>query len=310
MLGFARGGKYEVVSTDLNRLIAHNTGMFGRTHKEIGIDCRLHPALWPVEVDRGQMEQMLLNLYVNAWQAMPEGGRLFITTSNVHREDPPFDGSEAAPGRYVKITVADSGTGMDESTRQRIFEPFFTTKPKGRGTGLGLSSVYGIVRHHGGLIEVHSEKGSGSTFEIFLPASDRPVPAEIVVPVQIIKGTETVLMVDDEEMVLNVGQAMLEKLGYRVFCASSGQEALTCFERHGEQIDLTILDMVLPDMSGGEIFDRLKARRPDLRVLLASGYSVDEQAREVLARGGSGFIQKPFSLEVLSRKLREVLGGG
>jgi PAS domain S-box-containing protein len=308
LLGFARGGKYEVTSTDLNLLIEHNTRMFGRTHKEIQIHCRLSPDLWPVEVDRGQMEQMLLNLYVNAWQAMPDGGQLIVTTGNVANSDRGFEGPGARPGRLVKVSVTDTGIGMDDATRQRIFEPFFTTKPMGRGTGLGLSSVYGIVHHHGGLIEVASQKGVGTTFDVYLPASDQAVAHERPAQTALLKGSETVLLVDDEEMIVSVGSAMLEKLGYRAITARSGAEALALFAQQASLIDLVILDMVLPDMNGGEIFDRLRAQHTSLRVLLASGYSVDGQAREVLARGGSGFIQKPFSIEALSQKLREVLG--
>ena len=211
------------------------------------------------------------------------------------------------PGRYIKISVTDTGVGMDKATQQRIFEPFFSTKERGRGTGLGLASVYGIIKNHGGFINVYSEKGEGTTFNIYFPVSGKEVVEETEQDEKILKGSETVLFVDDEEMVMEVGVKMLEALGYRVLVARTGLEALDQYEKHKEKIDLVILDMVMPDMSGGKVFDTLKEQEPDIKVLLSSGYSLNGQASKILQRGCSGFIQKPFNMESLSLKIREAL---
>ena len=208
-----------------------------------------------------------------------------------------------SPGRFVRVAVTDNGVGMDRGTMDRIFEPFFTTREMGRGTGLGLASAYGIIKNHGGLINVYSEKGEGSTFSIYLPASSRPVEAQAASVRTIAKGQGRILLVDDEEMILEVGAAMLKKLGYSVQTAGSGEEALQFYQAHGETIDLVILDMVMPGMGGGEVFDRLKAVDPAIKVLLSSGYSINGKASEIIDRGCAGFIQKPFNLAQLSEKV-------
>ncbi|MBI9085667.1 MAG: PAS domain S-box protein [Desulfobacterales bacterium] len=310
LLGFARGGRYEVKSTDLNELIKVQNRMFGRTRKEITIRGKYEKGLWPVEVDRGQFRQMLLNFYVNAWHAMPGGGNLFVYTENValSAHDALMHG--AAAGRYAKIIITDTGVGMDRETQQRIFEPFFTTREMGRGTGLGLASAYGIIKNHKGFITVYSEKGGGTTFNIYLPASMKNVvddPAESSVAT---RGHGQLLLVDDETMILDVARQMLERLGYEVVTAASGDEALAVYAEKGKGIDLVILDMIMPEMGGSETFDRLKAMDAGVRVLLSSGYSVDGQASEILDRGCMGFIQKPFNLEQLSKKIHEALKGG
>jgi CheY-like chemotaxis protein len=286
--------------------------MFGRTKKEIRIHEKYHDDLWTVEVDQGQIRQALLNLFVNAWQAMPDGGDLYIQTDNLILDAKYCRPFEAASGRYAKVSVTDTGVGMDAATREKIFDPFFTTKDMAQGSGLGLASVYGIIKNHGGLIDVSAEKGEGTTFHISLPASEKPAMIEDPRPkrreVQCGKGT--VLLVDDEDMILEVGQAMLETLGYRVLIADSGQAALDLYENQRKEIDLVILDMIMPGMGGGEAFDRLKTLGGNAPILLSSGYSINGQAKDILDRGCSGFIQKPFSLNVLSRKLREVLNDG
>jgi two-component system cell cycle sensor histidine kinase/response regulator CckA len=308
LLGFARGGKYEVKPTDLNVLIEKHSEMFGRTKKEIRMHKKYQQAIWPVEVDRGQLEQVLLNLYVNAWQAMPGGGDLYIETSNVVLDKDyakPFD---VKPGNYVEISVNDTGVGMGETTQQRIFDPFFTTKEMGRGTGLGLASAYGIIKNHGGIITVYSEQGKGTTFNIYLPASGKKVAIEKKKPAEaILKGSGTVLFVDDEDVVIYVGKKMLKEIGYKVLPAVSGKEAVEVYEEHKDEIDLVILDVIMPGMSGGEVYDRIKEINPDIKVLLSSGYSVEGRATEILERGCNGFIQKPFDIEVLSHKIRETL---
>jgi PAS domain S-box-containing protein len=308
LLGFARGGKYEAKPTDLNELIEQSCQMFGRTQKEIEIHTKYQKEIWPVEVDRAQIEQVLLNLYVNAWQAMPHGGNLYVETSHAEMDENRAEPFEIEPGHYVRISVTDTGTGMDKATQQRIFDPFFTTKEMGRGTGLGLASAYGIIKNHGGIINVYSEKGKGSTFNIYLPASEKGVAVAVSQPVEeILKGTGTVLLVDDENMVLGVGKEMLERIGYRVLLATGGREAVEIHRRHKDDVDLVILDMIMPDMGGGETFDRMREDNPNVKVLLSSGYSINGQATEILQRGCDGFIQKPFHLKELSGKIREIL---
>ena len=309
LLGFARGGKYEVKPTDINELIKKSSRMFGRTKKEIRIHRKYQKDVWTVEADQGQIEQVLMNLYVNAWQAMPGGGELYLQTENVTLDEDYVKPFEIEPGKYVKISVTDTGVGMDEATRKRIFDPFFTTKEMGRGTGLGLPSTYGIIKNHSGFINVYSEKGEGSAFNIYLPASE----SELVrrqsggVSKDVRHGHETLLLVDDEEMIIKVGEELLDALGYKVLIAKGGKEAVELYEKNKDQIDMVILDMIMPDMSGGDTFDRLKEINPEIKVLLSSGYSINGQATEILERGCNGFIQKPFNMKQLSRKLREIL---
>jgi CheY-like chemotaxis protein len=308
LLGFARGGKYEVKVTDLNELVEKSSEMFGRTRKEITVGKKYQQGIWPVEVDRTQIEQVLLNLYVNDWQAMPHGGDLHVETSNVAlgaSHTKPFG---VSPGNYVKVSVNDTGIGIDNATQQKIFDPFFTTKEMGRGTGLGLSSAYGIIKNHGGIINVYSEKEKGSSFNIYLPASEKKFAArEDRLADEILKGTETILLVDDEDVVVDVGEEMLEEMGYKVLVARSGKEGVDVYTKHKEEIDLVILDMIMPDMGGGEAYDRMKEEDSDAKVILSSGYSIDGQATEILGRGCNGFIQKPFNMKDLSGKVREIV---
>jgi len=307
LLAFARGGKYEVRPTDLNKLVKKQNRMFGRTKKEITIRGKYEENLWVAEVDPGQIEQVLLNLYVNAWQSMPGGGNLYIQTENVTLDENYTSLFEVRPGKFVKISVADTGVGMDESTRQRVFDPFFTTREMGRGTGLGLASVYGIIKNHGGFIDVYSEKGKGAAFDIYLPASDKEVIEEVELLKGLLKGSGTVLLVDDEDMIIEVGIEILEQLGYKVLVAQSGRDAIDIYTNKQAHIDIIILDMIMPDMGGGETYDKLKKINPQVVVLLASGYSIDGQATDILNRGCDGFIQKPFNIKDLSFKLKELL---
>ena len=309
LLGFARGGKYEVRPTDLNDLIESTMEMFARTKKEIKVRLNLSPLLNIVQVDQGQFEQVLLNLFVNAWQAMPGGGELAVATENIvfnEREAAPYG---LAPGKYSKVSVTDTGVGMDKEIQQKIFDPFFTTKEKGVGTGLGLASVYGIILNHGGTITVHSQKGQGTTFNIYLPASDKVVVDAQKPRDQVLTGTETILLVDDEAMILEVAMDMLDTLGYTVYPAESGQSALDLYARHRDEIQLVILDMIMPGLSGQETFTRLKSIDPALKILLSSGYTLNGDAQKLLEGGCSGFIQKPFNLMQLSIKVRKILDG-
>jgi two-component system cell cycle sensor histidine kinase/response regulator CckA len=309
LLGFARMGRYEVKPTDMREILDKTAGMFGRTHKEIVIHKRYEENLLPVEADRTQMEQVFMNLFVNAWQAMPGGGTIYIGTSNmvVHGED--SRKSVMDPGAYVKISLTDTGMGMDEATKSRIFEPFFTTKEMGRGTGLGLAMVYGIVKGHDGHINVYSEKGHGTTFNIYIPASKRElIREEEKVKEELARGTETVLLVDDEKQIIEVVGEILKKLGYKVIVARTGEEAVEIYRQKKTGIDLVILDLIMPGTGGGPTYDRLREVNPDVKVILSSGYSLDGQARAVMDKGCCAFIQKPVGIRKLSGKIREVLG--
>jgi two-component system cell cycle sensor histidine kinase/response regulator CckA len=211
------------------------------------------------------------------------------------------------PGRYVRISVTDTGMGMDEKTRQRVFDPFFTTKKMGRGTGLGLASAYGIVKNHSGTITVYSEAGEGTTFNIYLPFSGQDAKKDIPLKNEIAKGTGTILLVDDEPMIIDVGKQMLEKVGYDVITAKSGREAVQIFSKHSEHIHLVILDMIMPGMDGSKTFDQLRDINPSIPVLLSSGYSLNGRANKIIKKGCNGFIQKPFPIEQLSEKIKQIL---
>ena len=306
-LGFVRGGKYQVAPTNLNDLVKRSSDMFGQTKRQIKIYTKFQKDIWTVEVDVGQIEQVLLNLYINAWQAMPGGGKLYLETQNITLDENYVRPFKVKPGPYVKISVTDTGVGMDEITKQRIFEPFFTTKEGNRGTGLGLASAYGIIKNHGGIITVYSEKGRGTTFNIYLPASEKEAIKQEKLAEGVLKGGETILFVDDEEMIIKTGKELLETLGYEVLIAKSGKEVIEIYREKNEQIDMVILDTVMPDIGGREIYHMLKKINPDIKVLLSSGYSINDEVEEMLARGCDGFIQKPFFLKELARKIREIL---
>jgi PAS domain S-box-containing protein len=310
LLGFARGGKYEVKPVDMNKLVLDSSAMFGRTKKEIRIHTKCQQSSLVVEADSGQIEQVLLNMYVNAWQAMPpEGGDIYLETKIVTLDAAYCRPHRTKPGRYVKVSITDTGAGMNEATRMQIFDPFFTTKEKSRGTGLGLASAYGIIKNHGGMIAVYSETGHGTTFNIYLPVSDRNAHPEVSPENALIKGSATILLVDDEEMIIDVGQAMLKRLGYRVMVCRGGLEAVKVIANVGNDIDLVILDMIMPGMDGGTTFDRIREIRPGMPVLLSSGYAINGQANEIMRRGCNGFIQKPYNISDLSDKVRNVLDG-
>ncbi len=308
LLGFARGGKYEVKPVDLNALVLGSSALFGRTKKEIRIHTKCQQSQAVVEADRGQIEQVLLNMYVNAWQAMPtDGGDLYLETKTVMLDAAYCRPHRTKPGRYIKVSITDTGAGMDEATRLQIFDPFFTTKEKSRGTGLGLASAYGIIKNHGGMITVYSEIGHGTTFNIYLPESVKTAHPDVSLEKELVKGAATVLLVDDEEMILDVARAILERLGYRVVVCREGIEAVKTITDRGNEIDLVILDMIMPGMDGGTTFDRIREIRPEIPVLLSSGYALNGQASEILRRGCNGFIQKPYNVSDLSDKVRSVL---
>ncbi len=310
LLGYAKKGRYEFKTIPLNRLVEETAETFGRTRKNITIRLDLSAGLSPLEADPSQMEQVLMNLLVNAADAMPGGGELFLKTANVTNGD--FDPQlyDVEPGKYVLLSVGDTGIGMSDEIKSRIFEPFFTTKDPGRGTGLGLASVYGIVKGHGGYIDVDSEEGKGTTFRIYLPASEKKIEETPCRREEIPKGSESILLVDDEEHILDVGKKMLGILNYRVLTASGGEQAVELHKSNREQIDLTILDLIMPQMGGKETFEAIKKISPTAKVLLSSGYSMDGQTKEIMKNGCKGFIQKPFSIRELSYKVREILDRG
>jgi nitrogen-specific signal transduction histidine kinase len=312
LLGLAQGGKFSVDTTNVNQLVEKTAAMFGRTRKEISLHLNLS-AQNLAQVDRGQVEQVLLNLLVNAWQAMPGGGQIFVSC-----KDKVLDTSFAGPlgcnpGSYVEIEVADTGCGMDPTTLKRIFDPFFTTKDKARGTGLGLSSANGIVKNHGGCISVESQPGKGSTFRVFLPASPEAGPVNDArspgkIPGELVEyGAETILLVDDEKDVRETVRDLLTGLGYKVLEAQTPEKALELYIQNMDAIALIILDMVMPKMSGVEVFDKIRQVNPTAKILLFSGYSLNEQAERIMQKGCNGFIQKPVNLVQLSNKIREVL---
>jgi PAS domain S-box-containing protein len=307
MLGYARKGKFNVKAVDLNQIVDESAKTFARTRKEITIEREFEDDLLPIAVDEGQIDQVLLNLYVNAADAMPGGGKLILKTRNQTHLNIKSDQYNPAPGNYVQLTITDTGSGMDKATLERIFDPFFTTKEMGRGTGLGLASVYGIIKSHDGYIDVESEMGHGTTFTIFLPASDGGAEGRTEAQARLIKGNGTLLIVDDEKLVLDVGVNMLEKLGYTVLKAHNGTEAVEIFKANHDKIRMVILDIIMPDMGGGAVYEKIKVIDPDVKVLLSSGYSVDGQAIELLERGCDGFMQKPFTIEELSGKVTKIL---
>jgi signal transduction histidine kinase len=307
LLGFARGGKYEVMATDLNELIKTSTDLFGHTRKEIFVRREFAPDLWTVEVDRSQIEQVLLNIFLNAWQAMPEGGELYLRTANVVIDEGYVKPFTVEPGRYVKVSITDTGVGMEEEVRRRCFEPFFTTRGTGEGTGLGLASAYGITKNHKGIINVYSEVGEGTTVNLYFPASAKEVEASKVDQGRMVKGHGTILLVDDEEMIIEVGAGILKALGYELLLARCGREAVEVYARNREKVRLVILDMIMPVDGGEDTYERLREIEPEVKVLLSSGYSLNGRASRIMDRGCSGFIQKPYTLNELSQKIKEIL---
>ena len=308
LLEFSRTGGYEAKPANLNEVLDKTSAMFGRTNRELTIRRKYEANLYTADVDEGQMEQVFLNLFVNAWQATPTGSELYIETNNVELDEAFVEPYSVRPGKYVRISLIDTGPGMDEKTKERIFEPFFTTKEMGRGSGLGLASVYAVIKNHQGIIDASSAKERGTRFDIYLPAAEQEnKKEEMVEPIQVPAEGETVLIVDDERTVLMVSTELLDALGYSVLAAGSGKEALDLYRQHKDRINVVILDMVLLDMGGGEVFEAMKAINPDVKVILSSGYTLDGQAAGIMKQGCKAFMQKPFNMEDLSKKVREVL---
>ncbi|MBD3391581.1 MAG: response regulator, partial [Chitinivibrionales bacterium] len=310
LLAFSRQGKYQVVPVNIHDTIAEVKGLLEHTMDrriEIHEDLRAEPPV--VMGDPTQLQNVVLNLAMNARDAMPDGGALAFTT-DIRDVDVEFADSlvfRMMPGRYLVLSVSDTGVGMDEQTRRRVFEPFFTTKGIGEGVGLGLSSVYGTVKGHHGAILVDSAVGKGTTCNVYLPAHEEgKAPHETGVH-EIPKGSGTILVVDDEEMVRTILTQLLRELGYAVATCGNGGEAIEYYRRHGTNVDLVILDMNMPVMSGAECLAELRKLNPGVKVIIATGYSFQSKTQKILATGVSGFVKKPFKLADLSDEIKRVL---
>jgi PAS domain S-box-containing protein len=307
LLGYARKGKYRIRALDLNSLITKTVASFRQSNPTVQISTHLDTDLDAVAGDRAQLEHVLFNIFKNAADAMPDGGELFVKTMNISHRQIRKRNYKIKTGEYIMLVIADTGVGMEQKVRRRIFEPFFTTKELGRGTGLGLASAYGIIKGHGGYIDVDSKKGSGATFFIYLPISTRPAEKTDYKDESVIQGSGCVLVVDDEPAVLEISGKMLQKLGFRVLEACSGRDALSVYRQNRQMIDLVILDMIMPDMGGGEVYERMKEINQNVKAILATGYSLDGEASRILKKGCDGVIQKPFSIDHLSRTIYRVL---
>ena len=311
LLAFSRKQVLQPMALDLNAVVSEMEKMLRRLiGEDVHLVTVLDPTLSRVKADPGQIVQVLMNLAVNARDAMPQGGKLTVETRNVYLDETYARRHVAVtPGRHVMLAVSDTGVGMDAETQAHIFEPFFTTKEVGKGTGLGLSTVYGIVKQSGGNVWVYSEPGHGSTFKVYFPrvgegAQEYRRGAE---PEEVLRGEETVLLAEDEETVRKLAREVLELYGYRVLEAAGGGAALLICERHAGPIQLLVTDVVMPEMGGRELAARLAPLRPEMRVLYMSGYTDSAIAHQGVLEDRADFIQKPFTPEALARKVREVL---
>jgi signal transduction histidine kinase/CheY-like chemotaxis protein len=314
LLAFARREGPHLAVINPNDCIEQTLKMLDRSFdKVILIQRQFGNNLHPVEVDISQLEQVFLNIAVNARDAMPEGGIFTITTRNIHLDAAdPFRPAVSLPdGDYVVLAFRDTGSGMDTATLSRMFEPFFTTKRPGKGTGLGLSMVLNIVKASGGEIRVDSQLGQGTVIEIFLPASQKkPAAAPVLLETAALGGHECILLAEDEEVIREMAQIGLESKGYRVLSAPDGAAALSTYREHQKEIDLVIADMVMPRMSGSELFSRIKEINPDVRVVVSSGYSHDQEGQRMLRHGCLGYLQKPYNIESLNHLVRTVFDSG
>ncbi len=311
LLAFSRRQILQPKVIDINHVIDDTSSMLQRLIGEnIRISTKLDPRLWKIEADPGQFAQILTNFIVNAKDAMPNGGSVLIETENVGLDEGYASHHVAVkPGNYVMLAVSDNGTGMDEATRLRIFEPFFTTKDVGHGTGLGLSTVYGIVKQSGGNIWVYSEPGKGTTFKIYLPqVNDRKTPGtDSLNHLESLSGNETVLLVEDEEAVRSLSREILESCGYTVIEASNGVEALNMCRDNQPKIDLLMTDIVMPQMGGRELAEKMLETVPAMKILFTSGYTDDAILRHGIIDEGTNFLQKPFTFDALARKVKSLL---
>ena len=306
LLGYARKGKYRPTLLCLNQLVQETMSAFGRTRKQLILDFDLFEDLPRIHADRGQMELVLLNLLVNASDAMPDGGILTVKT-DLHTISPGIKPTlDLSPGNYVHLQVIDTGTGMDEKTLERVFEPFFTTKEMGRGTGLGLASVYGVVKNHQGAITVSSQPGQGTTFHLYFEAALDACPAPGY-PQCLHTGKGRILLVDDELEILRAGVALMEGLGYSVTAIDNGPDALDHLSNNPNSFDLVILDMIMPGMGGRELYGHVRRLFPDTPVLLSTGFSDAAGTTDILSHRRSDIICKPYTAEALSQKISKMI---
>ncbi|MEN8809483.1 MAG: response regulator, partial [Desulfobacterales bacterium] len=307
LLAYARGGKYRVSHMSMIEFVRETLPLVEHTIKPtITVETELPEKLSRVTMDVTQMQTVLSGILSNASEAIEKAGHVLISCRDEHITAEQSKMTPGlVPGDYVVLSVTDDGKGMDEKTRQRIFEPFFSTKFQGRG--LGMASVYGIIKNHEGWISVDSKPLRGTTVKIFLPAIRGEALAIKPVRAMNMENSGTVLVIEDEEMVLDVTSSMLKNLGYRVLAARSGEEALRIAASHEGQIDLALLDIILPDMGGKDIYPRLLSSRPNLRVIVCSGYTLNGPAQEILKQGAQGFIQKPYTMAALSEKLSAII---
>lgn len=313
LLGFARGGKYQINTLDINQVVSSALAMFKPSRKDVLVLEELGKDLPAVDGDHSQLEQVMLNLLINAAQAMADNGTIGVSTRRICVETEhsyPFD---VTPGDYVQIRVQDTGVGMDAHIQKKIFDPFFSTKEAGnqKGKGLGLSTVFGIVKNHGGFILVESRPGEGAVFKICLPVSAQAAASREAYDSgdidEMPRGEETILFVDDEDEVVSLGSKFLKRLGYEALVARNGLEAVELFRLYKDQISLVVLDLIMPVMGGKQAFAELKKIRPDIKVLVSTGYTVDTEVEALLGKGCDGTIQKPFSMHKFSRVLRQIL---
>jgi two-component system cell cycle sensor histidine kinase/response regulator CckA len=312
LLAFSRKQLLELKVIDVNAIVADMERLLRPLiGEDIELTTSLAPAVGCTRADAGQLEQVIMNLVVNAKDAMHNGGKICIRTASVTLDDTYRpENTFIKHGPYVMISVSDTGQGMDRDTQARIFEPFFTTKEKGKGTGLGLSTVYGIIKQSGGYVFVQSELGRGTVFTIYFPRVDEPSASLGALPASLaaVGGAETILLVEDEESVRQLVRETLESRGYHVLEAANGQDALAVAASHADTIHLIITDVVMPGLSGHELVQKLLPARPGTKVLYLSGYAEDAFASPLPADGKRIFLQKPFTLQSLSRRVREVLG--
>src|SRR5437879_2516769 len=312
LLAFSRQQVLQPTVLEVNKLVSDLEKMLRRLlGEDVELSTRLAPTTGRVKADPGQLEQVVMNLAVNARDAMPNGGKLTLETANVDLDEAyAADHYPARAGPFVMLAVSDTGIGMSEETQVHMFEPFFTTKEKGKGTGLGLATVYGIIKQSGGFIWVYSEVGHGTTFKLYLPRVEElaeraaaPAPART----RPARGTETVLVVEDEAPVRNVARQVLERHGYSVLEAPSAEAALDIATRYSGTIHLLLTDVVMPGLNGRELASRLADLRPDARVIFMSGYTDDAVTRHGVLEPGSAYVQKPFTPDAIARRVREVL---
>ncbi|HTP79687.1 MAG TPA: ATP-binding protein, partial [Bacteroidota bacterium] len=313
LMAFARKTKGEPAPFRVNAILQEILPLMAETFpKNIVFDAQLQPGLPLVEGDSSQLHQVFLNLFLNSRDAMPAGGTISIETSSMKAEKLRGMMYNPKDPDYVCILIRDNGIGMDEKTKSRIFEPFFTTKEIGKGSGLGLAVVYGVVTSHRGFIDVKSEPGKGTSFSIYLPSVPPTAKASTKSPAvpAVRSGNETILLVEDEEMLLDLLQIMIESNGYKVLTASNGEDAVKLYEQKKESIALVLSDMGLPKLGGWEAFQRMKQINPDVKAILASGYLDPHLKSEMLKGGARDFIQKPYVPEQILRRIREIIDGG